>query len=126
MRSERAWGSSRSGAVAEAAGEDEGWEEGQPLSFARAVCECLNQSQPLVASLLLVAMPGAPSSFLFLVVRPGAPSSVLAHMHRHACSFFVKRQHLKKMSTSSPRFPRIGARRNATGSAGLVPDSRFS
>ena len=28
--------------------------------------------------LLLVAMPGAPSSFLFLVVRPGAPSSVLA------------------------------------------------
>ena len=24
-------------------------------------------------SLLLVAMPGAPSSFLFLVVRPGAP-----------------------------------------------------
>ena len=34
--------------------------------------------EPLVASLLLVAMPGAPSSFLFLVVRPGAPSSVLA------------------------------------------------
>ena len=31
-----------------------------------------------VASLLLVAMPGAPSSFLLLVVRPGAPSSVLA------------------------------------------------
>ena len=30
--------------------------------------------EPLVASLLLVlvAMPGAPSSFLFLVVRPGA------------------------------------------------------
>ena len=33
--------------------------------------------KPLVASLLLVAMPRAPSSFLFLVVRPGAPSSVL-------------------------------------------------
>ena len=32
----------------------------------------------LVAFLLLVAMPGAPSSFLFLVVRPGALSSVLA------------------------------------------------
>ena len=32
----------------------------------------------LLASLLLVAMPGAPSSLLFLVVRPGAPSSVLA------------------------------------------------
>ena len=31
----------------------------------------------LVASLLLVAMPGAPSRFLLLVVRPGAPSSVL-------------------------------------------------
>ena len=31
-----------------------------------------------VATLLLVAMPGAPSSFLFLVVWPGAPSSDLA------------------------------------------------
>ena len=31
----------------------------------------------LIASLLLVAMPGAPSSFLLLVVRPGAPTSVL-------------------------------------------------
>ena len=31
----------------------------------------------LVASLLLVAMPFAPSSFLFLVVWPGAPSSIL-------------------------------------------------
>ena len=30
----------------------------------------------LVAFLLLVAMPFAPSSFLLLVVRPGAPSSV--------------------------------------------------
>ena len=34
--------------------------------------------EPLIASLLLVAMPFAPSSFLLLVVRPGAPSSVLA------------------------------------------------
>ena len=34
--------------------------------------------EPLITSLLLVAMPGAPSSFLFLVVRPGAPSNVLA------------------------------------------------
>ena len=33
----------------------------------------------LVASLLLVAMPGAPSSFLFLV-RPGAPSLLLVAM----------------------------------------------
>ena len=33
---------------------------------------------PLVASLLLVAMPFAPSSFLLLVVRPGAPTGVLA------------------------------------------------
>ena len=31
----------------------------------------------LVVRMLLVAMPGAPSSFLLLVVRPGAPSSVL-------------------------------------------------
>ena len=35
-------------------------------------------SEPLVASLLLVAMPLVTSSFLLLVVRPGAPSSVLA------------------------------------------------
>ena len=32
--------------------------------------------EPLVAFLLLVAMPFVPSSFLFLVVGPGAPSSV--------------------------------------------------
>ena len=32
----------------------------------------------LIVSLLLVAMPFAPSSFLLLVVRPGAPSSILA------------------------------------------------
>ena len=32
----------------------------------------------LVASLLLVVRPGAPSSFLLLVAMPGAPSSVLA------------------------------------------------
>ena len=29
----------------------------------------------LVREVLLVAMPGAPSSFLFLVAMPGAPSS---------------------------------------------------
>ena len=40
----------------------------------------------LVASLLLVAMPFAPSSFLFLVVRPGAPSSVLAPSSDALCS----------------------------------------
>ena len=34
--------------------------------------------EPLVASLLLVVRPGAPSSFLLLVAMPGAPSSVLA------------------------------------------------
>ena len=33
----------------------------------------------LVASLLLVVWPGAPSSFLLLVAMPFAPSSVLAH-----------------------------------------------
>ena len=38
----------------------------------------------LLASLLLVAMPGAPSSFLFLGVRPGAPSSVLAPSYKVA------------------------------------------
>ena len=32
----------------------------------------------LVASLLLVVRPGAPSSFLFLVAMPGAPSIVLS------------------------------------------------
>ena len=31
-----------------------------------------------MASLLLVAMPGAPSSFLLLVARSGAPSGAVA------------------------------------------------
>ena len=35
------------------------------------------QTSNLLVSLLLVAMPGAPSSFLFLVAMPGAPGSVL-------------------------------------------------
>ena len=34
----------------------------------------------LVASLLLVVWPGAPSSFLFLVAMPFTPSSVLARI----------------------------------------------
>ena len=42
--------------------------------------------EPLVASLLLVAMPFAPGSFLFLVVRPGAPTSVLAPSTDALCS----------------------------------------
>ena len=46
------------------------------IGFGTAVSWSLSSEEPLVASLLLVAMPG--SSFLFLVVRPGAPSSVLA------------------------------------------------
>ena len=36
------------------------------------------RERPSSVLLFLVAMPGAPSSFLSLVVRPGAPSSVLA------------------------------------------------
>ena len=51
------------------------------VHFQKLGCQSANpQSRrtDLVASLLLVAMPGAPSSFLLLVVRPGAPSSVLA------------------------------------------------
>ena len=39
-----------------------------------------------VASMLLVAMPFALSSFLFLVVRPGAPSSVHAPSSDALCS----------------------------------------
>ena len=31
----------------------------------------------LIARMLLVVRPGAPSSFLFLVAMPGAPSSVV-------------------------------------------------
>ena len=38
----------------------------------------LAMASNLIASLLLVAMPFVPSSFLLLVVRPGAPSRVLA------------------------------------------------
>ena len=45
----------------------------------------------LVASLLLVAMPGAPSSFLLLVVRPGAPSSVLAPSNKQQKTIFRER-----------------------------------
>ena len=44
----------------------------------RALASWQEDPGPLIASLLLVAMPSAPNSFLFLVVRPGAPSSVLA------------------------------------------------
>ena len=40
----------------------------------------------LVASLLLVAMPFAPSSFLLLVAMPGAPSIVLAPSRDALCS----------------------------------------
>ena len=36
--------------------------------------------------MLLVAMPGSPSSFLFLVAMPGVPSSVLAALSRDARS----------------------------------------
>ena len=36
--------------------------------------------ETLVFSLLLVAMPGAPNSFLLLVAVPGAPGSVLARV----------------------------------------------
>ena len=63
-----------------------------PLQGTRALLRCVFgrvhvgalQRSFWVASLLLVAMPFAPSSFLLLVVRmllvemPGAPSSVLA------------------------------------------------
>ena len=40
------------------------------------------QAQPLVASLLLVARPGAPSSFLFLVAMPGAPRTLAPRSKR--------------------------------------------
>ena len=40
----------------------------------------------VLCSLLLVAMPFVPSSFLLLVVRPGAPSSVLAPSSDALCS----------------------------------------
>ena len=50
----------------------------------------------LVASLLLVAMPGAPNSVLFLVVRPGAPSSVLI-TSSSALVTFLRQDALAKM-----------------------------
>ena len=40
-----------------------------------------------MASLLLVAMPSAPSSFLLLVAWPGAPSGVLASSSDALCSW---------------------------------------
>ena len=39
-----------------------------------------------MASLLLVAMPSAPGSFLLLVAWPGAPSGVLASSSDALCS----------------------------------------
>ena len=51
--------------------------------FIRVLANAQKLEQPamkILASLLLVVRPGAPSSFLFLVVMPGAPSSVLARM----------------------------------------------
>ena len=39
----------------------------------------------LVASLLLVVRPGAPSSFLFLVARPGAPVAFMEPLT--SCSY---------------------------------------
>ena len=57
---------------------------GEPVIFLHVLAHWVpekwkshRKNEPLVASLLLVVMPGAPSSFLLLVVRPGAPSSVL-------------------------------------------------
>ena len=38
---------------------------------------CRRCQEPLVASLLLVVWPGAPSSFLLLVAMPGAPSIII-------------------------------------------------
>ena len=42
--------------------------------------------EPLVASLLLVVGPGAPSSFLLLVAKTGAPSSVPVPSRDALCS----------------------------------------
>ena len=50
--------------------------------------------EPLVASLLLVARPGAPSSFLLVVVRPAAPRSVLAPCGDQSCP--VRRDGVEK------------------------------
>ena len=51
------------------------FELSQTSGVAKATSDGL---QPTSVRSLLVAMPGAPGSFLLLVVRPGAPSSVLA------------------------------------------------
>ena len=45
--------------------------------LAQNACFAVLGRSLLVAHLLLVAMPGAPSSFLFLAAMPGAPSSFL-------------------------------------------------
>ena len=62
------------------------------LLVVRMLLVAMPCQEPLVASLLLVAMLFAPSSFLLLVVRmllvamPGAPSSVLAPSSDALCS----------------------------------------
>ena len=63
----------------------------------------------LVASLLLVVMPGAPSSFLLLVVRPGAPSSVLVRdMNEKKHDFTSRSWLISESTTEKPLSPLKG------------------
>ena len=59
------------------------------------VSKCFQRAMvsTLLASLLLIATPGAPSSFLFLVAMPGAPSSVLAPPIPYNCFPFANCSH---------------------------------
>ena len=79
----------------------------------------------LVASLLLVAMPGAPNSVLFLVVRPGAPSSVLITSSR-ALVTFLRQDALAKMQRAfAPKSIYIHLYKDNMAASVLALPSRF-
>ena len=75
---------------------------------------------PFVASLLLVAMPGGPSSFLLLVAMPGATGSFLLLLVRH---LLLEAMHLLLVA-SSVLFHAVDMDRGmSTGTAHAAPSS---
>ena len=80
----------------------------------------------IAASLLLVAMPGAPSSFLFLVAMPFAPSSVLAPRSNDRCYGEIPTSVLGwrcRLVEGEDRVVRsLGSRHGSSGNGTFRPD----
>ena len=82
--------------------------------------------------LLLVAMPFVPSSFLFLVVRPGAPSSILGFPHFKPLALVLiglagpcRRTQMQRQLQHPPRIP-SRRRRSLVLIASMAADLRWS